>query len=386
VLRTHVVRSLTPYDPAKRREMRGHDPDVLIMGYSKLRGWGDHLAGKVRTVIFDEAQELRRADSAKYTAAAQIADAGRLPRRPDRDPGLQLRRRDPQRHVGARTGRARLREEFAREWCGGDCGATRRRSRPGRARRLPPRPGADDPAHPREVGRSCRTASRSRSRTRSTATATCSSGSPPTPLELAELIVAGTGRKQELWRARGDFDWKLRQATGVAKAPYVAEFVKLLLESEQKVILFGWHRAVYDIWAERLAEFEPVFYTGRSRRRRSSAPSDAFLTDDACRVFVMSLRSGAGLDGLQHVCKVGVFGELDWSPAMHDQCIGRYARDGQQEEALAYFLVSDHGADPVMAEVLKLKRQQQDPLRDPDAPLFREAPDVGDRVGSPSRC
>jgi hypothetical protein len=70
------------------------------------------------------------------------------------------------------------------------------------------------------------------------------------------------------------------------------------------------------------------------------------------------------------VCKVGVFGELDWSPAMHDQCIGRYARDGQPEEALAYFLVSDHGADPVMAEVLELKRQQQEPLRDPDAPLF----------------
>jgi hypothetical protein len=45
---------------------------------------------------------------------------------------------------------------------------------------------------------------------------------------------------------RGDFDWKMRQATGIAKAPYVAEFVKLLLESEQKVVLFGWHRDVYD--------------------------------------------------------------------------------------------------------------------------------------------
>jgi hypothetical protein len=87
----------SPYDPAKRREMKGYDPDVLIINYHKLRGWVDHLAGRVRTVIFDEAQELRRADSDKYKAAAR-----RSPTAPtsaswaDRDAGLQLRRRDPQ--------------------------------------------------------------------------------------------------------------------------------------------------------------------------------------------------------------------------------------------------------------------------------------------------
>src|SRR5579884_3848269 len=43
----------------------------------------------------------------------------------------------------------------------------------------------------------------------------------------------------------------------------------------------------------------------------------------------MSLRSGAGLDGLQEDCTVGVFGELDWSPEQHRQCIGRLDRDGQ---------------------------------------------------------
>jgi hypothetical protein len=87
---------------------------------------------------------------------------------------------------------------------------------------------------------------------------------------------------------------------------------------------------------------------------------------------MMSLRSGAGLDGLQHVCRVAVFGELDWSPGMHDQCIGRLYRDGQEDSVLAYFLLSDQGADPVMAEVLNLKRMQSEPLRDPDAPLVEQ--------------
>jgi SNF2 family DNA or RNA helicase len=98
------------------------------------------------------------------------------------------------------------------------------------------------------------------------------------------------------------------------------------------------------------------------------------------RLLVVSLRSGAGLDGLQEAAHVAVFGELDWSPGMHDQCIGRLHRDGQDEAVVAYFLVSDQGADPVMAEVLNLKRQQSEPIRDPDAELFEQAEDTRDRV------
>lgn len=55
----------------------------------------------------------------------------------------------------------------------------------------------------------------------------------------------------------------MRQATGIAKAPYVLEFVRMLVESGESVMLYGWHRDVYNIWLERLAEFNPVMYTGR---------------------------------------------------------------------------------------------------------------------------
>ncbi|MDQ3722695.1 MAG: SWF/SNF helicase family protein, partial [Actinomycetota bacterium] len=198
-------------------------------------------------------------------------------------------------------------------------------------------------------------------------------------VDLAELILAREGTKSELWRASGDFDWKLRHATGVAKAGYVAEFVRLLLENDEPVVLFGWHRDVYAIWAERLADFNPAFYTGTESPNQKLASRDAFLNGDS-RLLVMSLRAGSGLDGLQDVAHVAVFGELDWSPGMHDQCIGRLHRDGQAESVVAYFLVSDHGADPVMAEVLSLKRMQSEPLRDPDAPLFEQTIDAGDRV------
>lgn len=84
------------------------------------------------------------------------------------------------------------------------------------------------------------------------------------------------------------------------------------------------------------------------------------------------LLAGAGLDGLQHVCKVGVFAELDYSPGIHTQCVGRYWRDGQDETSLAYFLLSESGSDPEIASILGLKRSQSEGIEDPDASLIED--------------
>jgi len=39
----------------------------------------------------------------------------------------------------------------------------------------------------------------------------------------------------------------------------------------------------------------------------------------------------------------------------------------------AYFLIADHGSDPVVADVVNLKKLQIDGLRDPDRPLVETA-------------
>ena len=54
-----------------------------------------------------------------------------------------------------------------------------------------------------------------------------------------------------------------RQATGVAKAPFVAAFVRALEDSGEKVLLFAHHHAVMDIYRRELAAYRPVFITGR---------------------------------------------------------------------------------------------------------------------------
>src|SRR5690606_35760907 len=88
---------------------------------------------------------------------------------------------------------------------------------------------------------------------------------------------------------------------------------------------------------------------------------------------VMSLRSGAGVDGLQEVCNTVVFGELDWSPGAHEQCIGRVHRDGQSQPTMAYFLTASDGSDPIMVEVLGVKREQIEGVRNPGSGLIERA-------------
>ncbi len=376
-LKTHVVRSLRPYDPAQHRSMRGYDPDVLIMGYAKLRGWGDTLAGKVRTVIFDEAQELRRAESDKYEAAAQIAAGA------DYRMGLTA---TPVYNYGGEIHNILTvlapdslgsRDEFAREWCNGywsdkikvkdpralgeflrDEGIMLRRTRRDVGRELP-----DVIRIPHDIASDEEVFNREISDARS----------------LAEFILNRQGTREQRFTAAGKLDMETRRATGVAKAPYVADFTRMLLESDEQVVLFGWHRDVYDIWFRRLQEFNPVLYTGSESPAGKQRSRDAFLSGEA-RVMFMSLRSGAGLDGLQDVSKVAVFGELDWSPGMHEQCIGRLHRDGQDDSVLAYFLVSEFGSDPPMAEVLNVKRSQSEPLVNPDVDLLAPQADNSDRV------
>lgn len=402
-LKGHVITAGSPMVKRQRNRAKvmlpylalndAEDADVFIISYSKLAGWRDVLAGQIKTVIFDEVQELRRTGSDKYTAAAQIADKA------DRRMGLSAtpiyNYGDEAYHIYEvlKPGVLGTYYEFIREWGGEsrpnggilvkdpaalgeylrDQGLLLRRTRHEVGRELPA---------PTEVVMEV------------DSDTTETEAVMDDVVRMAQLVLGGT--REERFTASGQIDMRLRQATGLDKAPHVAAFVKFLLESEEKVVLYGWHRAVYDVWLDALREFKPAMYTGSESPRQKDESVKRFMEDDDCRVFICSLRSGAGLDGLQGVASVCVFGELDWSPAMHHQAIGRLARDGQENEVVAYYLISEVGSDPVIGGVLEAKRQQAEPfMAGNDGALFTaQADDTGrikrlaqavlDRAGTPA--
>ncbi len=376
LLTAHIIRKGTPYDISARREMRGYEPDVLITTYAKLAGWADHLAGKVRTVVFDEIHELRRHESLKYKAAGRVADEARFRMGLSATPVMNYAGEafnimsilDPD-ALGTRA-------EFVREWGSIDSsgnvlvkdpralgtylreqGLFLKRTRKEVGRELPP---LTEVTHYVEADRE--------------------------PLadvqealeDLAHRVLESLDHKDR-YVAGGQLSWKLRKATGVAKAPHVADFARLTLQSENKVVLWVWHREVYDILEERLADFNPVIYSGSESPAQKEESRRRFIEDDDCRVFLMSLRSGAGLNGLQTVCSFGAFAELDWSPGMHKQCGGRLNREGVDDTgATLVYLVSSSGSDPVVAEALGIKEAQAAGIDDPTGELFEVKSDEGE--------
>lgn len=180
--------------------------------------------------------------------------------------------------------------------------------------------------------------------------------------ELAMKVL--TGSFIERGQAAQQLDMLVRQSTGVSKARGIAAYIRILLENNEPVVLAGWHREVYDIWLEELAEFKPAMYTGSESPSQKEKNKQRFL-DGETNLFILSLRSGAGLDGLQHRCSTVVIGELDWSPKIHDQVIGRVDRDGQENPVTAIYLVSEDGSDPAMIELLGLKSSQSHGIIDP---------------------
>ena len=106
---------------------------------------------------------------------------------------------------------------------------------------------------------------------------------------------------------------------------------------------------------EELKEHYPVLITGRQTRDQKDEAQKLFM-DDHTKLIIVSLRSGIGLNLQKARCVV--FGELDWSPAVHTQCEDRAHRMGVKDSVLCYYLTCDHGTDHDMMETLGLKTSQ----------------------------
>lgn len=385
-LSVHIIKTGTPYDIVERhcRRKRGPRvmPDVIIISYSKLSRWADILAPMVRTVVYDEVQELRRSDSAKSSAARHLSRLATwrmgLSATPIYNYGSEIwnvmQSLAPD-AIGTW-------DEFINEWCTSPFG-----QQFDKAKIKDPRAFG---SYMRESGLMLRRSRKDVGREllplnkcveHIDANMDALDSVSMSCAELARSILAhGEAYRGQKMHQSEELSNLLRQATGIAKAPYVAEYVRILLEGESRIVLYGWHREVYSIWMDRLKEFNPVLYTGSESPTQKDEAKQAFMKGDS-RVLIISLRAGAGLDGLQFGCRTLVFGELDWSPGVHEQCEGRVLRDGQTEPVFAYYLVADSGSDPTMAQVLGVKRQQIEGIRQTgDGALFEELQNDGNRI------
>ncbi len=163
------------------------------------------------------------------------------------------------------------------------------------------------------------------------------------------------------WHERGEamrfMGTESRRACGVAKAEHAASFVASLLEAGERVLVYAHHHQVQDILGEKLAAFRPHRISGRETQKEKDRAVQSFAQGDT-NLMQMSLRSTAGLDGLQSRGTCIVFAELDWSPAIHSQAEDRVHRVGVARdlaELPCYYLTMNGGYDSIVLEALGLK-------------------------------
>ena len=344
-LRVHVIKGLKPYPLP--------EADLYLMHYLLLRGWKEALPdAQIPTVIFDEVQELRHAGTEKYSAASLLAEAA------NRVIGLSG---TPIYNRGAEIWNVVNildfhflgdYESFTREWCYGygnqivakpellgeklrEEGMMLRRTKQDVLKDLPPKRrlvmaiDSDDAVY-RKLMLPVR----------------------QTILQFKNDAEANASQRA-LWEM--EIERSERQATGIAKAPYVAQFVRALLDSDEKVLLFAHHHEVMDIYKKELHSFSPAFITGRETPAMKERSVERFMTGKT-NLCCISLRAAAGLNLQRASCVV--FGELDWSPAVHSQAVDRAHRMGQTDSILCYYLVSSEGSDQDMQDALGLKVSQ----------------------------
>ncbi len=342
-LRVHVIKGLTPYALP--------EADIYIIHYLLLRGWKEVLPGMgFRTVIFDEMQELRRNGTGKYSAASLLSEACEncigLSGTPIYNNGGEIWNvvNIIDFHFLGDW------ESFSREWCYGYNTAV--------------------VAKPELLGEYLRSEGLMLRRLKADVLAELA----PKRRLVQEIdwddavyreLMAPVARQLQMLRATDDpsrraiiedaISQTQRQATGIAKAPFVCAFVRALVEGGEKVLLMAHHHAVMDIYKKELKALNPKFITGRETDKQKDEAASAFMegkTDLLC----ISLRSASGLNLQRATCVV--FGELDWSPAVHSQAEDRAHRIGQKDSLLCYYLVSPRGSDRDMQDALGLKVSQ----------------------------
>lgn len=341
----HVIKGLTPYalPPA----------DIYLMHYLLLRGWKETLRDlQIPCAILDEIQELRHSGTEKYSAASLLAEGA------TRVIGLSG---TPIYNRGAEIWNVINildyhflgdYESFTREWCYGYGnqivakpellgdhlraeGILLRRTKQDVLTELPPKRrlvmtiDSDDGVYRKQM--------------------------LPVLNKIQQIKYEQDVTPSKRSILALEVEQGERQATGLAKAPYVAQFVRALLDGGEKVLLFAHHHQVMDVYRQELHVFNPGFITGRETAVHKDRAVERFMTGktDLCCI---SLRAASGLNLQRATCVV--FGELDWSPAVHSQAEDRAHRMGQTDSILCYYLVSKGGSDQDVQDALGLKVSQ----------------------------
>ncbi|WNL50691.1 DNA helicase [Ruegeria phage RpAliso] len=143
-----------------------------------------------------------------------------------------------------------------------------------------------------------------------------------------------------------------REEVALAKVGLVTDHVLKLVESEEPVILFAYHKSVITELKERLEEkgLRVGVVTGSVPPNKRQAVVDKFQDGELDVIIGNILAMGVGFT--MTIARFVVFAELDWVPALIEQAEDRAWRNGQLNAVMVQHLVVDGSIEARMAIAL----------------------------------
>jgi SWI/SNF-related matrix-associated actin-dependent regulator 1 of chromatin subfamily A len=149
---------------------------------------------------------------------------------------------------------------------------------------------------------------------------------------------------------------RIRQAIAKYKVPVSVDYIKDLLDEEDKIVVFYYHREVLHGLQRALHAIPSVFIDGSVAPGRRRGIVERFGERKEIRLFFGQMEAcGEGIDGLQKTCSCCVFVEPSWSHTDIEQCIGRLERSGQRNDINVHILVIKDTLESRMMDVVAMK-------------------------------
>lgn len=146
-----------------------------------------------------------------------------------------------------------------------------------------------------------------------------------------------------------------RRELGIRKAPWVANYIKdRLVNKDESLLLFAWHRDVIDVLAKRLARFSPGVVMGGTKDAERELYFDEFQRGKRKLIIGNIGAMGRG-HNLQRADRV-VFAEFSWNDELNKQCEHRAARKGRAKELdvrCDYVVAPNSMDEPILSGVFR---------------------------------
>ena len=147
----------------------------------------------------------------------------------------------------------------------------------------------------------------------------------------------------------------LKRLAGELKLPATMEWIdNFLNDTNEKLIVFGLHRAVLQPMRERYRNIS-VLINGATPKHKRQLAVDEFQHNKRTRLFLGNIQA-AGVGHTLTAASTVAFAEFTWTPGEHIQAEDRAHRIGQHKKVSCYYLASCGTIEEKLCQILQEKQ------------------------------